>query len=190
MKDEIGNRYGKLLVLKRAGMDKRGKAAWECRCDCGALTIRTGSAMRKGRFPTRTCGCGKGPGHSKTLPMGAAAFNRLYAMYQQRCPKRNIAFDLDVDEFREITSSNCAYCGAPPSQTITGSRHRGNYKYNGIDRVDNEVGYVYGNMVACCWQCNKSKADMNVQDFISWIRRAASHIEQRPGLSRFSIVWA
>ena len=52
--DETGNRYGRLLVIKRA--PNKGKATcWECRCDCGNITIARANDLRSGR--TNSCGC-------------------------------------------------------------------------------------------------------------------------------------
>ena len=35
LKDEIGNRFERLLVINKAGSNARGDALWECFCDCG-----------------------------------------------------------------------------------------------------------------------------------------------------------
>jgi len=53
----VGQRFGRLLVVSRAGSDKRGEALWECECDCGAVTVVLGSNLRKGK--TKSCGCYK-----------------------------------------------------------------------------------------------------------------------------------
>jgi len=54
--DEVGNRYGRLLVLKRAENKKNNnKAYWECQCDCGNKCIVMGTLLRKGN--TQSCGC-------------------------------------------------------------------------------------------------------------------------------------
>lgn len=42
---ELGNRYGKYLVVKLSHID-RGIAHWVCRCDCGEVVIVNGSALR------------------------------------------------------------------------------------------------------------------------------------------------
>lgn len=53
--NEIGNRYGRLIVTERAGSNKSGQATWFCQCDCGNKTIVCGSSLR--RKETRSCGC-------------------------------------------------------------------------------------------------------------------------------------
>jgi len=56
--DEIGNRYGKLVVLRYSGTDRSignsGGATWVCRCDCGGTKIVRGGQLRSGRV--KTCG--------------------------------------------------------------------------------------------------------------------------------------
>lgn len=56
-KNEIGNKYGHLTVIARAGSSKTGQALWECECDCAAKThlVVLGNNLRRGH--TRSCGC-------------------------------------------------------------------------------------------------------------------------------------
>ena len=53
--DLIGQRFGRLLVLERAGNDSGGRALWKCRCDCGKVTVARGNDLRNGH--TQSCGC-------------------------------------------------------------------------------------------------------------------------------------
>lgn len=53
-KDEIGNRYGCLLVESLAGLGKNGKALWWCICDCGVITVKGGKYLRAGLV--KSCG--------------------------------------------------------------------------------------------------------------------------------------
>ena len=56
IKDLIGQRFGKLVVLrrvKRIGVSRASR--WLCRCDCGRETITRGPSLRSGE--TKTCGC-------------------------------------------------------------------------------------------------------------------------------------
>jgi len=53
--DETGNRYGRLLVIKKAQKRKRSHACWHCRCDCGKNIIVDGCQLRRG--DTASCGC-------------------------------------------------------------------------------------------------------------------------------------
>jgi hypothetical protein len=51
--DLVGQRFGRLVVVKRAGT-LRG-AQWKCRCDCGVTVLACSGDLRKGR--PRSCGC-------------------------------------------------------------------------------------------------------------------------------------
>lgn len=53
VKNEIGNKYGLLTVIERAGSIS-GKAAWLCQCECGNQCRVTGDALR--RKQSTTCG--------------------------------------------------------------------------------------------------------------------------------------
>ena len=54
MKNEIGNKYGKLIVLSRGENDNNGKARWYCQCDCGNTILARGTDLRRDK--TKTCG--------------------------------------------------------------------------------------------------------------------------------------
>lgn len=51
------------------------------------------------------------------------------------------------------------------------------FVYNGIDRVNNAKGYVTGNVVSCCKNCNLMKKNMSADAFIAHVRRIASYQE-------------
>ena len=55
VKNEIGNKYGRLTVIERAGSTSGGIALWKCKCDCGNETVVAGSKLRNGC--TVSCGC-------------------------------------------------------------------------------------------------------------------------------------
>jgi hypothetical protein len=51
----VGSRFGRLEVLGRGGLNKRGQTMWRCRCDCGTVVDIMGSQVRNAN--TRSCGC-------------------------------------------------------------------------------------------------------------------------------------
>lgn len=54
-KNETGNRYGRLTIIKRVENNHRGEAQWLCLCDCGNEIITKGVSLRSGH--TQSCGC-------------------------------------------------------------------------------------------------------------------------------------
>ena len=51
----IGERFGRLVVIERAGTDASGHTAWKCKCDCGNEKIARGSHLKVGYI--KSCGC-------------------------------------------------------------------------------------------------------------------------------------
>lgn len=54
-KDITGQRFGRLVVVKRLENDKDNRAVWQCICDCGNVINVSGKHLRSGN--TTSCGC-------------------------------------------------------------------------------------------------------------------------------------
>lgn len=62
VKDEIGNKYGPYIVIKRVFPNylPSETARWECQCvHCGAKKIYTGNALRFDNYMHRCEECGR-----------------------------------------------------------------------------------------------------------------------------------
>ena len=86
--------------------------------------------------------------------------------------KRGYTFELTEEQFAKITKQNCFYCGAKPNNIKNDKGSFGAYTYNGIDRIDNNKGYVIGNIVSCCKKCNRAKDISNLKEYKNWIKRS------------------
>jgi hypothetical protein len=53
--DMTGQRFGRLLVISRAENTPKGKARWNCVCDCGKSVVVEGANLRSGA--SKSCGC-------------------------------------------------------------------------------------------------------------------------------------
>lgn len=55
--DEVGKKYGRLTVLSRSEEHKKKttRAYWVCQCECGNITVVSGSNLRRGSI--QSCGC-------------------------------------------------------------------------------------------------------------------------------------
>lgn len=80
--------------------------------------------------------------------------------------KRNINFLIDIEFYKNnIFNKNCYYCGDK-------------YDGIGIDRIDNEKGYIEGNCVPCCGKCNKMKQQMTFNSFIEHCKKIIKHTDR------------
>lgn len=166
-KDITGKRYGKLVAIERVYVKRETKGAmWFFKCDCGNNKVLNSRDVLKRNGGTRSCGC------LSRRPPGEAGFNKVLYRLRKQADERGYAWELTDEKVKELTSSDCYYCGGRPEQISAG---RENYLYNGIDRVDNGIGYVEGNCVSCCGRCNHSKSKYSVDDFREWIRSVYFH---------------
>ena len=70
-----------------------------------------------------------------------------YAQGRSAASKRGYAWELTLDEYSAlILNSNCHYCYHVLSDTGSG-----------LDRKDNNIGYMLDNCVPCCAHCNGFK---------------------------------
>jgi len=109
----------------------------------------------------------------RPLEIGMGAKRYLFRDYKKYA---KISFKLDFNTFINICQSQCVYCGRSPSQII-GKANRGTFIYNGIDRVNNDIGYTKDNSVSCCKICNYMKHTSSKDEFLSNINRIYNHIK-------------
>lgn len=159
-KDETGNVYGRLTVL-RVGVYNRLGYKWICLCECGKETEVQGTFLRNGN--TRSCGClavetaaarewKHGKSHTKVHRTWQQMWNRCtnansnsYRNYGERGIKV-------CDRWREFTNFY-EDMGDPPSED------------HSIERIDNEGDYTPDN---CCWatdkeQCSNRRNNIRVE---------------------------
>lgn len=79
---------------------------------------------------------------------------------KSRLKYKQVEFTLSLKEYSEIIKAPCHYCGIPNDGGGSG-----------LDRIDNNVGYVVGNLVSCCGTCNRMKSDLFLPQFLDKIRR-------------------
>lgn len=171
-KDFINNKYGECTVLgfpgyiNRTDSETSKSPAALVECSCGKYFITNWYHLKNGRVNS----CGHLNGNYK-LDHTEAACNDLLSRYKRSARQRHLVFNLTYDQFRDITSSDCHYCGVSPSQERKCKNCQDNYIYNGIDRKDPKIGYVIENCIPCCWICNRAKSDLNYIDFKTYIER-------------------
>jgi hypothetical protein len=70
-----------------------------------------------------------------------------YKSYIRDAPKREKGdFQLNFETFTKLVSAKCHYCN-----------FKNESETNGIDRINNDIGYTKENCVTACWKCNRMK---------------------------------
>lgn len=152
-------RYGKLTTT--GNFIKKGhNILWECRCDCGNIIYVTASDLK--REHTKSCGKCENKAYQTGL-------NYLYGSYKREAIARGLSFEIAKEVFNEIINQNCYYCGSKPNQILYKKGMQIPFIYNGIDRVDNSIGYKIDNIVPACKFCNMAKGRNTLKEFLTWI---------------------
>ena len=174
-KNLIGQRFGRLTVVEFVGYGVRNKfshkSIWRCKCDCGKVVEKSGNDLTGSKV--KSCGCA----HFR-LPHGEAAFNDVFYSYRRNAKNRGLVFELNKWQAKSLFSGNCFYCGVKPSNKHSSRGLNGDFVFNGIDRVNNDKGYVFDNCVTCCETCNKAKLQMTFDEFKAWIDRVYHNLNK------------
>lgn len=192
----IGTVFGKLTVVKHLGAINYNNM-YLCKCECGnSREVKLTYLITESKRKVRHCGCEcfvpEDHGNKKYTPE-MASYRAKAANYISQAKKRKIECTLSYDDIIPIFKSNCYYCNTPPSNIYNvRKRNRVNKKnihqhaannsegynvlYSGIDRIDNSKGYILGNVVPCCYQCNTAKLNYTLDNFKSWVKNVYNNL--------------
>ena len=151
-------------INDRKANDKKRQDPNLC-LDCGRTLTEEIRAKGKHDKPLRRCvSCyekllkqeSKRPVRERNFK--AEAFTNKHVIwnhYVKGAKKRGIHFTLSKTLFESLIVKSCFYCNYHKEGEV-----------NGIDRVDNQKGYIEENVVSCCETCNVLKGSQHPQEFI------------------------
>lgn len=84
-----------------------------------------------------------------------------YVDYKKSAKIKKRVFNITLTEFEKLVNNKCYYCG------------ENGY---GVDRVDNNLGYIFSNVVSCCTMCNRMKMAHTQNDFINQCKKIVNNI--------------
>lgn len=78
--------------------------------------------------------------------------------------KRGKEFNLTKEYSEPFFKAPCYYCG-DTTESLN------------LDRMDNSLGYVVGNIVSCCVFCNRMKSTMTLDEFKIHLKKVIKRLE-------------
>lgn len=172
----IGKTFNNIQILSFSHV-KNSRRYYNIKC----LNCNNISDMRSDRFlgtqKLNTCSICRQTNaisQSKQRASPDTVYKTLYAHYRQGSLSRNFIFSITLEQFKNIITKNCHYCGSEP--VVTNSSKRINktdipVKNNGVDRINNSLGYILENCVPCCKICNIMKNNHSSENFLNHIKK-------------------
>ena len=173
----VNQTFGRLTVIEDLGkVSSLGGHSYyrsRCRCSCGNEKDVTNEHLV--HLKIRSCGC---------LRRGEASDDAFYNVavgkIRRGALSRGLAFELTHAEVLQIIKQPCHWCGDSNGNKLTGhDLPNGRPGCNGIDRLDNAKGYIAGNVVPCCWPCNRMKGQLSETAFLERCRLIIAHVAAR-----------
>ena len=96
---------------------------------------------------------------------------KKFRQYKTRSKVKENFFQITIDEFKGLVYQPCHYCGNISIDKI-----------NGIDRKDNNIGYILNNCLPCCYICNMAKSNKTYEEFITWIHNTSNYLKQKASM--------
>jgi hypothetical protein len=109
--------------------------------------------------------------HRKASRLRRISFKYRYNRLKTQAHKRGKVLEIIYDDYVKLISKPCFYCGEIKEECGVG-----------LDRIDNSKGYVLGNVVSCCGECNLKRGYSFEADrfkyFIDWLKKIGTTTEQ------------
>lgn len=146
--DETGNKYGDLVVIKRAenhiGPNGKSKVQWLCKCSCGNEIITLGDSLRGGR--TKSCGkCGRNIRNREEASdnLTKEMIGKTYGFL--RVLKLGRYENTSENKRRRKVICECLLCG---------------------DTIEVRTNYLKSGDTTSCGKHNKSRGEIYVKNFL------------------------
>lgn len=154
-------------ISGRARINGKAVSRFNCVCECGREFTSLSSDVYNGII-SGCAKCMKSRGSSRSD--GVASANPIkFKLSRIKDIKKSVEltgrdWSISDEDAIRLINGECAYCGY--SCQIKGI---------GIDRIDSDHGYIYGNVNPCCKRCNLMKKDLSLDYFLNHCVKIMNH---------------
>lgn len=163
----INKRFGKLLIISSAELDKSRRRRWNCKCDCGKTSI----SLEKNLLSNNSKSCGNC--HTAGEIQGQYWCSILY-----NAKVRNIEVQISSNDAWNLflkQDRKCALSGEPLFIKVKKNSKvliKGNAS---LDRIDSSKGYTLDNIQWVTIKIQKMKNNLSDSEFIQICKQIASY---------------
>ena len=140
-------------------------------CQCGNLSKAYASSLIN-KESTMCSSCG----WSNQTYLEAADVEKVFNYLESTAISRNMTFTLTIEQIKTMYFANCFYCNDKPGNRLK------NKSFQGLDRVNNAIGYEIENVVPCCKICNRAKSSMSLEQWKLWLARVSKQYLESDGM--------
>jgi hypothetical protein len=97
--------------------------------------------------------------------------SELWRSIQRGAYYRELLFTITESDFEKLAIQPCYYCG-----------FYSNIRLNGIDRIDNNKGYILDNCITCCKMCNIIKNIQHPNEFLDKVDTIVNYIHNKENI--------
>jgi len=183
-KDLTGEKFSRLAVIEFYGLNKHQRTLWQCRCDCGRVTVVSGSNLTKGA--TKSCGCLRSELLSNRLTKhGMATNGDRHSLYKRWASMKARCTNPNEYAFKNYGARGISVCDEwlHFEPFAKWSLKNGYENHLELDRIDNNEGYYPGN---CRWvtaQKNQLNKRNNNRITIKNVTKTLSEWSRESGIS-------
>ena len=173
---KIGDVYARLTIISEPFSIRNGSGRCSrfvtCECTCGEVKNVSLNKLRMNK--TLSCGCyNKEMISKRKISDSDRVKNSLIREYKSSAKCRNLTYSMPDDFLFSLVKKSCYYCDSEPFKP---HREDQSFLYNGLDRLDNNIGYLESNVVPCCFICNKMKGILSEGEFMEHLNKIFTRI--------------
>lgn len=165
----VGQKFNKLEFIEEV-QKKSNKKYWKCECECGKIKTYDYYSVLIGT--SKSCGCYQ---RNKVKEYNWSGYMEIPGLYWNQLKngarRRNIVFDITKEYVWNLYEKQNRKCKL--SNLLIGFETKNNKIKNfqaSLDRIDNNKGYIEGNVQWIIKEINYMKNKLNEQNFIDLCR--------------------